>query len=690
MPSDSNDSALMRLTRNGDVLVIGAVVLIIIMLIIPLPQIMLDLLITVNIAGAVMILLISMYVRGPLEFSAFPSMLLILTLFRLALNVSSTRLILTEADAGNVIRAFGEFVVAGNFVVGLIIFVILALIQFVVITSGAGRVAEVAARFTLDAMPGKQLSIDADLNAGIINENDARQRRHDIQREADFYGAMDDASKFVRGDAIAALIIIVVNIVGGLAIGVAQQGLEPAEALDVFIRLTVGDGLVSQIPALLVATATGIIVTRAGSDADLGQDIVTQLLQNPRPLMYVGVVVAGFGLVPGLPTLPFLIIGVGVGSLGFMLRRERQQAEQAAAAPPAPKPKTDTPEAVMGLLALDPMELEIGYGLIPLVDVDSGGTLLERISGIRRQTALELGIVVPTFRIRDNLQLNPNEYVVKIRGLEVARGELMVDQFLAMDPGTVTDEVGGIATTEPAFGLPALWVNAATREHAEAVGYTVVDPPTVLSTHLTELIRNHAADILGRQDVQRLLDNLKQTQPAVVETVVPDVLGVAEIHRVLQNLLRERVPIRDLASVMEVLGDFGRQLKDPDVLAERVRAVLARTITQVHVGEDDRLHAVSLTPAAEEAVSEALRDDGGRVMAAMEPGGLEQLIRRIEQETTRVANARHESVLVCSPNIRLALRRLLEREHPRLPVLAYTEISSGVDIAVDGVVRLES
>ena len=344
----------------------------------------------------------------------------------------------------------------------------------------------------------------------------------------------------------------------------------------------------------------------------------------------------------------------------------------------------------MGLLALDPMELEIGYGLIPLVDVDSGGTLLERISGIRRQTALELGIVVPTIRIRDNLQLNPNEYVVKIRGMEVARGELMVDQFLAMDPGTVTDEVGGIATTEPAFGLPALWVNAATREHAEAVGYTVVDPPTVLSTHLTELIRNHAADILGRQDVQRLLDNLKQTQPAVVETVVPDVLGVAEIHRVLQNLLRERVPIRDLASVMEVLGDFGRQIKDPDVLAERARAALARTITQFYLGEDDRLHAVSLTPAAEEAVSEALRDDSGRVMAAMEPGNLEQLIRRIEQETSRVTNAGHESVLVCSPNIRLALRRLLEREHPRLPVLAYTEISSGVDIAVDGVVGLES
>ncbi len=689
MPPDRRSTTLERLTRNGDILMVAAVVLIVSMLVIPLPQVVLDLLITVNISMALVVLLISMYVRSPLEFSAFPSLLLIATLYRLALNVSSTRLILTEADAGSVIRAFGDFVVAGNVVVGLIIFIILALIQFIVITSGAGRVAEVAARFTLDGLPGKQLAIDADLNAGILNEEQARDRRKQIQGESDFYGAMDGASRFVRGDAIAGLVIIVVNIVGGLAIGILQRGLDPAGALDLFIRLTVGDGLVTQIPALLIATATGIIVTRSASDGDLGRDISSQLLQNPRPLLFVGAVIAAFGITPGLPTVPFLIIGAAVAGLGFLLRRERQEEARVAAVAPAPARKSDSPEAVMGLLTLDPMELEIGYGLIPLVDADAGGTMLERISALRRQTALELGLVVPTIRIRDNLQLNPNEYVVKIRGFQVARSELMVDQFLAMDPGTVTEDVPGIATTEPAFGLPALWITAATREQAEAVGYTVVDPPSVLTTHLTELIRNHAADILGRQDVQKLLDNLGQTQPAVVNTVVPDVLGVGEIHRVLQGLLRERVPIRDLATIIEVLGDYGRQVKDSDTLGERARSALSRTITQQHVADDARLHAISLAPAAEELINNALHEHRGLVTAALEPNRIDRFTRQIDQEAQRLANAGTDPVVLCSPSIRLALRRMLERQLPGVPVLAYTEVSPGVDVAVDAVVGFE-
>ncbi len=689
MPPEESPSAIGRLTRHGDVLIVGAVLMIVFMLVIPLPQMVLDLLITVNISGAVVILLIAMYIKGPLEFSAFPSLLLIVTLFRLALNVSSTRLILTEADAGTVIEAFGEFVVAGNFAVGLIIFIILALIQFVVITSGAGRVAEVAARFALDALPGKQLAIDADLNAGIVNEDQARQRRSDLQRESDFYGAMDGASRFVRGDAIAGLVIIVVNIVGGLGIGIVQQGLSPADALSLFVRLTVGDGLVSQIPALLIATATGIIVTRSASESDMGQEISRQLLSNPRPLLFVGAVVTVLGLVPGLPTVPFLAIGGAATIVGLILRSDRQREAAQEAATPPPKKAVDSPEAVMSMLALDPLELEIGYGLIPLVDTDSGGTLLERVAAIRKQTAIELGIVVPTIRIRDNLQLNPNEYVVKIRGLEVARAELMADHLLAMDPGTVQEEVAGIPTTEPAFALPALWVNPATREHAEAVGYTVVDPTSVLTTHITEIIRQNAAEILSRQDVQKLLDNLKQSQPAAVDSVVPDVLGVAEIHRVLQGLLRERIPVRDLGTVMEVLGDVGRQVKDPDVLAERVRTALYRTITLANLSDDKRLHAISLAPAAEDMITESLRDERGVLQSAMEPGRIEALIQQVEQETNKVSSDGHEATVVCSPAIRLALKRLLERQLPRVPVIAYTEIAPNADVSVDGVVGLD-
>jgi len=567
----TDQTGIRRLLRQSDLIVITGVVGIVLMLVIPVPQTLLDVLIGINLSIALVILLTSMSIRSALDFSVFPSLLLVVTLYRLALNVSATRLILTQASAGHVIETFGTFVVAGNFAVGLIVFSILAIIQFVVITNGASRVAEVAARFTLDAMPGKQLSIDADLNAGVITEQEARGRRREIEREADFYGAMDGASRFVRGDAIASVIIILVNIMGGITIGILQLGLDVQDALQTYVRLTVGDGLVTQIPALLISTGTGILITRSATEADLGTDVVGQTLANPRVLFIVGAIILLFGLLPGMPFPVFLAISGTMVGLGWVIRSGRlrtQRVERELAAARIARPAIEPPEAVLGLLQIDPMELEIGYGLIPLVDADAGGTVLERIGAIRRQTALEMGFVVPTIRIRDNLQLSPNEYVIRIRGVRIASGELLTDHYLAMNPGAVEEEVDGIATTEPAFGLPALWIARADRERAETLGYTVVDPPSVLSTHITEIVRAHSAQLLGRQDVQKLLDNLRTLQPAVVESVVPDVLTVGEVHRVLQALLEERVSIRDLPTILEALADHGRQVKDIHALTE--------------------------------------------------------------------------------------------------------------------------
>jgi flagellar biosynthesis protein FlhA len=688
-------SVLTRLLSQRDILLPIGVVAIIAMMIVPMPTVVLDLLLVVNLSAALMILLVSMYTAEPLSFSVFPTLLLITTLFRLALNISASRLILSEGHAGEVIHAFGGFVIGGNYVVGIVIFLILVVIQFVVITNGAGRVAEVAARFTLDAMPGKQMSIDADLNAGLIAESEAKRRRRQIEREADFYGAMDGASKFVKGDAIAGIVIILVNIVGGFVIGVLQRGIPLTQALTEYTLLTVGDGLVSQIPALMISTATGIIVTRAASEENLGGDTLKQITSSPRALGIVAAVLFAFALVPGLPKLPFIVIGAIVGAGAFTTvrasRREAaalalaEQAGEATATEVAPS----GPEAVTPLLTVDPMELEIGYGLIPLVDPQEAGNLLDRITRIRRQMALDLGVILPTVRVRDNLQLAPNQYVVKLRGVEVARGELLINHYLAMNAGMADESIDGIQTTEPAFGLPALWITSATKERAELLGYTVVDPPSVLTTHLTEVIKGNSANILTRQDVQTLVNNLKTEHGAVVDELIPGVLSLGEVQKVLQNLLRERITIRDLVTILETLADHARQTRDPDALTEYVRQALARAISAQYRGMDGLVHVITLSPRVEQALTEALKQTEAGTMIAMEPARAQRLLERVAAEMEKVAGMGHPPVLLCSARLRLAVRRLTERVLPNLVVLSFSEIAPGVDVQAEVMVVVE-
>ena len=665
------NAGLTRVLGQSDIMLAGAVVGIVAIMLIPLPPALLDILQVVNIATALMILLVSMYIMEPLEFSVFPSLLLITTLFRLALNISATRLILLTGAAGNVIDAFGGFVVGGNYVVGVVVFLILVVIQFVVITNGAGRVAEVAARFTLDAMPGKQMAIDADLNAGLINEQEARRRRRAVEHEADFYGAMDGASKFVKGDAIAGIIIIVINIIGGFVIGVLQQGMALTDAVQTYTLLTVGDGLVTQIPALLISTATGIIVTRTASESNLGTEVMTQILANPRALAIVAGIMAAFGLVPALPKLPFLGAAAVIGGVAWVSRHNVSVAEQPA--PEKEKQETTDQDNPANLLRLDPMEVEIGYGLISLVD-EKGGGMLGRVTAIRRQIAQELGIVVPTVRIRDNLQLGPNAYTIKLRGVEIGRGELMPNRFLALGMGWDDQDVDGVKTTDPAFGLPAVWVSEASRERVEAMGYTVVDPTSVFSTHLTEAVRNFAPQILGRQEVQTLLDGIKATHPAVVEELIPSVLSAGEIHRVLQNLLRERVSIRNLVAILEALAVDGRATRDPEVLSEQARRALGREISQPLKEADGALHVITIGADAEQLMANALLNSERTSMIALEPGVAHRMLQKLGQEIQRVTEAGHLPVILCSGRIRLSLKRLTERSMPNLVVLAYTEI----------------
>ncbi|MBI2939772.1 MAG: flagellar biosynthesis protein FlhA [Chloroflexi bacterium] len=681
----ASPTGVRRLSQFSDVFLAAGVILIIGMMVIPLPTLLLDLLLALNIATALLVVLVAMYSSEPLEFSVFPSLLLLLTLFRLGLNVSATRLILLQGDAGSIIESFGSFVIGGNFVVGIVIFMILLIIQFIVITNGAGRVAEVAARFTLDAMPGKQMAIDADLNAGIINEQEARRRRRAIEREADFYGAMDGASKFVRGDAIAAIIIVIVNIVGGFAVGALQQGLGLGEALQRYSLLTVGEGLVSQLPALLTSTAAGIIVTRSTSEANLGTDIAHDLLGNPRALLITGTVLIILGLVPGLPKIPFFLVGGLVAGGGYYLYRQRLAA---AAAPPEPAPAEapSGPESVVELLQVDPMELEIGYGLIPLVDTEQGGNLLNRITLIRRQLALDLGIVLPPIRVRDNLQLRPNTYVVKLRGVEIARGDLLLSHYLAMNPGVAEEGLEGIQTTEPAFGLPALWIPAGDRERAEMLGYTVVDPASVLTTHLTEVIKVYAPSILSRQDVQTLLNNLKRDHQALIEELVPSLLTVGEVQKVLQNLLREHVSIRDLATILEALADHARATRDSDLLTEHARRALARTISSQYRDEHNVVHAAMLSPQLEQQLASLLQETDQGMAIALEPARAQRLLQRLSTEMERLAMGGHPAVVLCSSRIRAPLRRLTERSLPSLAVLSFGEISSQVNVQTSGLI----
>ncbi len=675
-----------RFSQYSDLYVVLGIVLIIVMMILPLPPFMLDLLIATNISLALLVLLLTMNVKHPLELAVFPSLLLITTLFRLALNISSTRLILLRGMAGQIILAFGNFVVGGNYVVGFVIFLILVVIQFVVIVKGSERVAEVAARFTLDAMSGKQMSIDADLNAGLITEKEARERRSTIEREAEFHGSMDGASKFVKGDAIAGIIITLINIIGGLAVGMGQRGLAFDQAVQRYTLLTVGDGLVSQIPALLISTATGIIITRAASEGNLGQDLIKQLLSNVKVLGIAAVILFGFAMIPGLPLFPFFVLSVLAGSVAFFTHKMQQEIsvqEQDEHENEAME-ESQKPENILSLLQVDQIELEIGYSLIPLVDTDQGGDMLDRITMLRRQCALELGMVVPVIRIRDNLQLEPGAYSIKIKGVEVAAGDLMAGHYLAMDSGGVTQKVHGIPTTEPAFGLDALWIEDGEREAAENAGYTVVDPPSVLATHLTEVIRGHAHELLGRQEVQTLLDSLKENYAAVVDELIPNVMSVGEVQKVLQNLLREGVPIRNLLTILETLADTAPLTKDVDLLTEYVREALARQITKMFE-ENGVLAVLTLAQQWEETVAEGIEHTERGIVVTLDPRLLQTLFQNLA-EALDGAPIPHPIVLV-SPNIRMALKRLTERTIPRLIVLSYNEVVSDAQVQAVGTVK---
>jgi flagellar biosynthesis protein FlhA len=695
-----NSPGLRRLLRHTDLLAAVSVVMVVTMLVVPLPSALLSLMITVNIAAALTIVSTTMYLGKALDFASFPSLLLLTTMFRLAINVSVTRLILTSGDAGSVVKAFGEFVVGGNVVVGLVIFLILVVIQFVVVTNGAGRVAEVGARFTLDAMPGKQMAIDADLNAGLITDDQARARRSEIAQEADFYGAMDGASKFVKGDAMAAVIITAINLVGGIIVGMLQRHLGFAEATHEYSLLTVGDGLSAQIPALLISVATGIIVTRAASDRDLGSDIATQILSQRKAPMVAAGAIGLFALIPGLPKLPFLAIAAVFGAIAWAVRKglpgalDGEAAARAAASQAALPKAGDEPMSEVGV---DTLELAIGFGLVPLVDAGSGSSssLLRRVSMIRRQLAGDLGLVVPPVRIHDELGMESHEYVFKVRGSEVARGRIMPGHLLAMDPGDASGKLAGIPTREPAFGLEAVWIQESARSEAEAAGYTVVDPESVIVTHLTETIRDHASEVLTRQDVRALLDKLKETNAAVVEEVVPDALSLGEIQRVLQSLLAEGVPIRDLGTIVEAIGDKARTTRDTSLLSEYARQALGRAITAPHLDEHLRLQAITLDPAIEQEVSTSITQTTDGEYLAMDPPRAQAIVTALRaqvEHATAIASRTGSHppkgpVLLCSARIRRHLRRLIAQAQPHLAVCSYNEIAPGINVETIGVIH---
>ncbi len=679
------------LLAGGDIYLAVAVVVVVGMMVLPLPPALLDILITINIGLALTVLLVAMYIREPLQFSVFPSLLLVATLFRLGLNVSATRQILLHGYAGKVIDAFGHFVIGGNYVIGVVIFLILVVIQFVVITNGAGRVAEVAARFTLDAMPGKQMAIDADLNAGIIDEAEARRRRRLIELEADFYGAMDGASKFVKGDAVAGVIIILINIVGGIVIGVLQRGLPIDRALRTYTVLTVGDGLVSQIPALLISTATGIIVTRAASEASLGQEMARQILAGPKPLGLAAGLLGGLALIPGMPTLPFLAIGGGLGALAFAVHRARDLGgEPFPQALSSPRSEGDEVAAVLKTVQPDPLELEVGYGLIPLVEGGGpGGSLVQRVGLLRRQVAQELGFVIPTVRVRDNLQLKAHQYRVKLRGVTVASGEVRPNMYLVLHGTTSPPEIPGEDTKEPAFGLPARWVEPGWRDQAELLGYTVVDPVGVIITHLSETVRTFAAELLTRQEVRQLVDQLKAQYPALVEELIPDQLTLGELQRVLQNLLRERVPIRDLVTILESISPLLRTTRDPDQLTEAARQGLARAICQLYAEAENRLIGFALGPNTQSLLLNSLAATEAGTVLALAPEVAQRFLSHLASAMEGLAAEGYRPLLFCPPRLRLPLRRLTERPLPGLVLLSYAEVAPGYQLEVRTTVELE-
>ncbi|MBI4715205.1 MAG: flagellar biosynthesis protein FlhA [Nitrospirae bacterium] len=679
---------LQVITQNTDALLALGVVGVVILMIIPIPLILMDLFLSFSITFSIVIILISMYILKPLEFSIFPSLLLVATLFRLSLNVASTRLVLLNGHegtdaAGQVIKSFGNFVVGGNYAVGVIVFAILVLINFVVITKGAGRIAEVSARFTLDAMPGKQMSIDADLNAGMIEESEARRRRSEISREAEFYGAMDGASKFVRGDAVAGIIITLINVIGGLLIGVLQHGMSIAAAAQNYTLLTVGDGLVAQLPALVISTAAGIVVTRAASDSNMGADVARQFLAYPKALVIASGILFLFGLVPGLPHLSFLTLSLMTGGIGYVAYQAQGRRTEEPPTTPGPAEAAMKEEKGEGpgetFVPLDLMEINIGYGLIPLVDAGQKGNLLERIRSIRQQFVQELGVLVPSIHIRDNLQLKASEYAILIKGVDVSRGELMLDHALALDPGVADRRISGIPTRDPAFGLPALWISGEEKGKAELYGYTVVDPPTVLATHLTEVIRSHAHELIGRQEVQSLLDQFAKTHPKVVEELIPGLLPLGSVVRVLQNLLRERVSIRDLLTILESLSDYAAATKDPELLTEYVRTHLARSITKQYQTPEG-IPVITLDPRVEDKIRASIQHSAQGSYLSLEPGTAQKLLTRLKEVAEGVGTRGYQAVVLTSPAVRGHLRRLTERFIPHLVILSSNEIAANVKI----------
>lgn len=671
-------------SRRAETAVVIGIVAIVALMVLPIPAFLLDVLLAASIASSLVVMLVTLNTRSALDFSVFPTVLLVLTLFRLALNVSSTRLILAEGHAGSVIQAFGDFVIGGNYAVGIVIFLILITINFIVITKGAGRIAEVAARFTLDAMPGRQMSIDADLTAGLIDEGEARRRRSEIAREAEFYGGMDGAAKFVRGDAIAGLLIAAINIIGGIFIGVLQNGMALKDAAARYTVLTVGDGLVSQIPALIISTAAGIMVTYSSDGMQLSKTLLNQLGTQPRALWVSAAFLAGLGLVPGMPTLPFLALaGISAAAGHAAQKRALLPVPTAAELVPAAgkelAPATDN--TIQDLLQVDPVELEIGYGLIPLVDEGHGGDLLERIRLLRKQAALDLGILIPRIRVRDDIRLSPNEYVLRLRGSEVGRAELMPRLLLALDTGGVIQAIEGIPTHDPSFGMPGLWIDPQSRSHAEAAGYVVVEPGTVVATHLMETLKANAADLLGRQDVREMLDALKQNFPALVEEVVPARVPLGTLHRVLQRLLRERVPIRDLVTILEALADIGEQTRDPEPLTEHVRRALGKVIAEQYADAGGTVRGVAISSRLEMALLHFFSPRQARSSAELpSPAQLTGLLRQLDVITRSHGDEGRPLPIISPPGLRVGIRRLIEPVLPAVPVISLAELPPQVNV----------
>jgi len=680
-------------TSASEIMTVIGVVTILVVMIIPLPSILLDFLLALNITVAITILLVAMYTLKPLDFFIFPPLLLVTTLFRLSLNVASTRLILLHGNegalaAGRVIKSFGSFVVGGNYVVGVIVFTILVIVNFVVITKGATRIAEVAARFTLDGMPGKQMSIDADLNAGLIDEDEAKERRMTVTKEAEFHGAMDGAAKFVRGDAIAGIIITAVNIIGGFIIGVLQQKMSIISAAQNYTLLTVGDGLVSQIPALIISTAAGIVVSRAASEKTMGKDFGKLFSSYPKAIYLSALTVFVFGLIPGLPHIPFMMLSVIIGISVFMFEKKKAQLKVEKIDVKEKEAIDDGPEPVEHLLTIDPLELEVGYGLIALVDREQGGKFLDRVRSIRRQFAVEMGMVIPPIHIRDNLQLNSSEYQILLKGVKIAGAELMVNHYLAMDPGDATRKIEGIETKEPAFNIPACWIPEARKEEAKLSGYTVVDDATIMATHLTEVLRKHASELLGRQEVQNLLDNLSKSYPKAVEELVPNLLSLGSVQKVLQNLLEERISIRDLLTIVETLADCAPLTKDPDLLTEYVRNKMSRSIITPHIGEDGYLKLITMSQDVEDILLKGIQKTEHGSYLSVDPNIADSIISSIKKEAEKAMSKNIQPILLTTPVIRRHLRKMLEYFIPSLMVLSQSELLNDIGFKAIGKVKL--